>query len=470
MPTEEVQLAWKLSISGADEVKASLAQLHEQFNKGEISLDEYTKGLRNASSNARTLAGESQMNTRIWLAQHPAINQLSRTMSGFNRVLSATVQAMTLMNTATLVMRSSNGEMIDLQNQLAEAERNYNKELDPEKKESYARQIASIKDNMSRLNEQMSQDKIQGYFSLATGIGSIAASALIAAPSLASLAGSAAGSAAVMIPAFGGISIAAGPLILIIAAIAAVVLLLIMYWPQLTEAFKGFIEWAQKGIDWLGSVFAPMFEGIWKEAGQFVDAFVNGAIATWNGLVSFFEGVWKGLSQGFTFLWDGLSKGAADLWDKLTKGFGVFWEGLKSVTKGAIDAIVGFISGMVNSIIGSVRSALEWIAKLPSNISSTITTTINSITGGGSTVKKGAVGLNEVVNEPTLFMAGEAGRPEQVKITPLGRAGGSEGGGSGGGTTVINNYIEGSIHSERDLEQVMNRYGIRQARRRGWKV
>jgi len=60
---------------------------------------------------------------------------------------------------------------------------------------------------------------------------------------------------------------------------------------------------------------------------------------------------------------------------------------------------------------------------------------------------KAANGFDGMVNSPTMFLAGEAGA-EQVSITPARRSAG------GGGAIVVNNYVSGSVISERELEKL----------------
>ena len=66
--------------------------------------------------------------------------------------------------------------------------------------------------------------------------------------------------------------------------------------------------------------------------------------------------------------------------------------------------------------------------------------------GGKIVGYKAANGFDGMVNSPTMFLAGEAG-PENVSITPTRSK-------SGGGAIVVNNYVSGSVISERELEKI----------------
>lgn len=443
MASEEVQLAWRLSVAGTEDVKARLSELHEQFNRGEITVDEYGKGLNKASSTARALGSQSQINTRLFLAQHPTINQLTRTLSGFNRVLGATVSAQNALNIASLLTVGRTNSLITLQNELAAAERDYNTALDSETKEKAARRIAELKSSIEETKKNLDEDFINRIFSFGTNLASIATSAILAAPAL--------GAAAAGLGVFGAASIAVAgmtiplmPLLGILGAIAVAAVLLITYWPQITEAFKGF-------TDFLTDVFTPVLQFIqdhWKE------------------LLIVFTGGLGALVVFFHDNWDAITKGLADAWNSITTGLSAFWEGFKTITTGAVNAIVSTVQGMVNGIISAVRSALDWLAKLPGNVASGASNFLagsaNAIGGAvGLNVTKAAAGMDEVVTGPRLILVGEGGQREHVKVTPGGR------GSAEGGTTIINNYrFEGSLYTERDLESLNNRFLRNQFRRR----
>ncbi len=474
MASEEVQLAWKLSIAGAEDVKRRLSELHEQFNRGEISVEQYSKELNKQGGVLRTLTNQHALQNRLWLAQHPTINQLSRTLSGFNRVLSATTTAMTAINIAQLLMRTSSGQLIELQNQLAEAERNYNAAIDPEKKEEYARQIASIKAELEQANAQMAADKTQGIISFATSIALIGSSAIQTATQLKTSGTGFAifsGGLRTATGALRSMWAALGPVGWAILALSIIIPLVIEYWDELAAAFGAFIDFIRPGFEWLAGQFLSGFQALWEGAGKFLESFVKGAVDAWDGFVSGLEDIWLGLQAGFEAMWLGVVAMSQSFMDFLQGAFTAFWDSVKNLTTNAANSVVNTVSGMVNSIIASVRNALDWLAKLPGNVASGISNFLSGNpspppSSGSSGIKKGATGLHTIADKPMLFLAGEAGQPEEVTIRPIGRTGTS----TTTTTPTINIYVEGSIHAERDLEQVLDRYGIREARRRGWKA
>lgn len=467
MVEEDVQLAWKLSIAGADEVKQRLAEVHEQFNKGEITVQQYSKELKANDSTLRALTSNTQIQTRAWLAQHPTINTLSRSMSGFNRVLSATVQAMNLMNTATLLMRTDSGNLVEAQNQLAEAQRNYNAALTPEDQEKWARAVAEAQDHLDSISKTMNDDLINKTFNFGTSIAIVTASIISSIGKFAEFrfalgeAGAAiSGAFAVFSGLFAGITpvlvtfgALAGTVASVVGAIALALYYALTPGDQFAEMLKSIFPDAAAGIDAASETIDKFFRETLIGGAQYVLTwlavnFVGGAQITWEAIKTLFS----------------------DAATNITAAFSVFWNGLDQIAKSVSGSVINTVSGMVDSIINAVRRALDYLAKLPGNIASGIGNFISgsSKSSSGSSIPKYAAGGSFVTNGPQMFIAGEGGVREEVSVKSIGRA--SSTSSSSGGNTTINIKVDGSVVAERDLEKLFNKYGIREARRRGWKA
>lgn len=466
--SEEVQIAWKLSIAGAEDVKQQLAQVHEQFNRGEISVEQYGKQINQQNSTLRALTSNTQFQTRAWLAQHPTINTLSRSMSGFNRVLSATVQAMNLMNTATLLMRTDSGNLAEAQNRLAEAQRNLAAATTPEEYEKWSRAVAEANDNLESMKKNMNDDFNNRLSQFGINAAFIGTSILATLPRLTELRltllgiGASVGTA---FASFAGLFVGLAPVLATFGALAGTVatvvgaIALALYYAltpgdQFAEMLKGIFPDAAAGIDAASETIDKFFRETLIGGAQYALTwlavnFVGGAVLTWDAVKSAFSEAENSISAAFT----------------------AFWNGLDQVAKNVSNSVITTVSGMTDAIISAVRRALDYLAKLPGNIASGIG---NFISGGsskspsGTSIPKYAAGGSFVTNGPQMFIAGEGGVREEVSVKSIGRSGGSS---SESGTT-INNYITvgGSIAAERDLEQLINKYGIREARRRGWKA
>jgi phage-related protein len=465
---EDVQLAWKLSIAGAEEVKERLAEVHEQFDRGELTVQQYGKELKAQDSTLRTLTNSTQFQTRAWLAQHPTINQLSRSMSGLNRVLSATTAAMTAINTASLLMRSDSSTTIGLQNQLAEAERNYNAALTPEEKEKAARAVSSLKDEMAEAKKTADDDFINHMFSLGIGIAQIGTTILATIPrfkDLVTTLGDIGGGLAAIGSAFGLIApvlITGAALFGTIASVIGAIALAIYYaltpGDQFADMLKSIFPNSAAAIDAASAAIDDFFKNV----------LIGGGIAALTWLASNFV-------SGVTQVWDTVSGLFTSAGAAITEAFAVFWNGLQSVAQSVSKSIVSTVTDMVDGIISAVKSALEWLSKLPGDIASGIgnffsggsSSSGGGSSGGGGAVRGYAAGGTFTTSGPTLFMAGEGGVREQVNVQSVGRASTSS---NAGGNTYLNIHMDGSVVAERDLEGLINRYGIRQARRRGWKA
>ncbi|QDP52054.1 MAG: hypothetical protein Unbinned2514contig1001_44 [Prokaryotic dsDNA virus sp.] len=119
-------------------------------------------------------------------------------------------------------------------------------------------------------------------------------------------------------------------------------------------------------------------------------------------------------------------------------------EAIVSTAKGAAKAIeAGFPLGLINAalVIAEGAAQLTQISQGISQISSMPTTTMKTVFA--------AEGFDGVVDKPTQFIAGEAGR-ESVNITPLERDGTNVGTGGGGGASNIT--ISGNVLSQEFVE------------------
>lgn len=449
MASEQVDLAWRLSISGASDVKQKISELHEQFNKGEISVEDYAKGLNKAGSTARALGSQSQLNTRIFLAQHPTINQLSRTMAGFNRVLNATLAAQNAINIASLLLRTNTGNMVELQNQLAAAERDYNTAIDPDKKEEAARNVAKYKAEIEDANKQMTEDNINKFFTTATAIATIGTQALMATPALA------------------GFGFALLPVMGALAGIGGV-------WYLLNNDSDDFVKQMKElsGIDLSAQ----------KDDIQAIFDFLAGPLIRnkskkdndpWGWLISPLPGV-RNAIEDFTTKWLPDSLNGMNDWIKGTWGIDLkagmisIWNGILRVNEMSINGILTGAEAMANGFVAAINRLIEAWNSIPNNPFRIGTLSQVSIPRISIPLVTAAAGMDEVVREPRLLLVGEGGQPEHVKVTPGGR------GGSGGssGSTITNNFhyhIAGSIYAERDLQSLADRNIQQQYKRRGYK-
>lgn len=491
MATDEVQLAWHLSVAGAEEVTQKLSDLHQQFDRGEISVQDYSKGLRNAGSDLNALRNSSQLSTRAWQAQHPQLNMLSRSMSGMSRVMSTVVMAQTAMNVANLLFNQQAKGRQTLVNELAAAERDYNNALTADAKEEASRRVAALKSELEDYDKQMTQQTISNTITFASSIGMIGASIIGALPKLKDLSGAMSGmfknlgggNAARALGGMAALGIGATALatggldaligksetvedkLKAIGGIGAIGVGIALEFPAIAKiALIGTaIAVATTGIilfrNEIGAAFAFIAEALAPTADAIMNFFTHDLLA-WGA----FALSWLGSTFGpaFTAIWEGIQTGAEFIWNSLQAGFLALWNGFATVANNAMVAIATGIQSFINGIISGVEAALNAIARLSGG--GGISLGRVSIAAPSIPLIAAANGFNGMVTRPTLFLTGERGR-EHVKVTP----GGLQAGGSGGATIVNNFNVEGSIRSDNDFLRMVDKYFVREAHRRGWK-
>ena len=134
------------------------------------------------------------------------------------------------------------------------------------------------------------------------------------------------------------IFLAANPIVLVVAAIAAliaIVYLLVTHWDQVKAA--GAAAW-----DWI--------KNAWSVASAWMNTNVVQPIS------KFFAGLWTGISTAAGNAW----KGIKDVWDKASS-----WikehviDPIEKGFKGSINNMIGMVEGFVNSFIGGVNKIIE---------------------------------------------------------------------------------------------------------------
>lgn len=163
----------RIRSEGADELKTRLRELRTEFERGDISVSEYSKGLRGVNRDARSMTQQSQVATRVFLAQHPAINSLSRAMSTFGSISRTALSITTAFSVAKLAFGGSTSAMMELQSELAEAERNFNKLNEAGDKIGATEQkenIDILKQKIKELTDSASEEKIVNLVNLGSTV------------------------------------------------------------------------------------------------------------------------------------------------------------------------------------------------------------------------------------------------------------------------------------------------------------
>lgn len=231
------------------------------------------------------------------------------------------------------------------------------------------------------------------------------------------------------------------PIMLIIAAVAALVGAFIYLWNNcdefrefwynlwdaIVEAFNATVEWFKGAAASVGQFFSDAWQyikNVWSEVTEFfsgiwngiTDAFSatgawfskqftaakNGVKNAWSGVTKFFSGVWNGITGAFSTVGSWFSTAFSDAWSGITSAF-------SNVGK--------FFSGVWETVTGAFSDAFDGMASIGKNI---IEGLWNGISNMGAWISEKLRGFGENVlgsiksffgiASPSKVMAKEVGR------------------------------------------------------------
>ena len=192
----------------------------------------------------------------------------------------------------------------------------------------------------------------------------------------------------------------ANPIVLIIAAIAALVAACIYLW-NTNEDFRQF--WIDLWED-IKEVAIAVWEAISEFLSNAWGAIRQTAATVWNGISDFFSGIWDGIKSTVStvagairdFLsgvWNTIKSTATTVWTAISTFFTTVWNGIQSVVTTVVTAVSTFLTTAWNAIkttIQTVMTAIQTIFTTIWNaIKSVITTVVNGISSTISTVWNG---------------------------------------------------------------------------------
>lgn len=166
------------------------------------------------------------------------------------------------------------------------------------------------------------------------------------------------------------VTMLANPIVLIIAAIAALVAAFIYLWTH-CEGFREF---------WIG---------LWENVKAAAVAVWNGLkdffAAAWNGIVSVAQTVWNSLAAFFTGLWDGIKNVVTTVVTAISDFLTAAWNTICSVVSTVLTAIHTVVSTVWNGILSAVTMIVNGILSVISvvwnAIQAVITTVVTAISG-----------------------------------------------------------------------------------------
>ncbi len=146
--------------------------------------------------------------------------------------------------------------------------------------------------------------------------------------------------------------LAANPIIAIIAAIAAVVAALVVFF---TKTKTGRQLWAN---------FVNFLKTVWNGLVQIATTVWNAIVQAFTTAVQTVQNVWNGITSFFSNLWNGIVSGVSAAWNGVVSVFTTVVQAVQNVWNG----ITSFFSGLWNGIVSGISSAWNGVSQFFTNL------------------------------------------------------------------------------------------------------
>ena len=183
--------------------------------------------------------------------------------------------------------------------------------------------------------------------------------------------------------------LAANPIGLVVAAIAALIAIFVALWNN-CEGFREFWIGLWEGIKaaaiavW--EALSSFFQGAWE-------TIVNLAQTIWGGIGDFFSGLWEAISstaqavwgaigEFLSGLWTGIVSTAQSIWSGITEFFSGLWEGIRATAEAVWNGISTFLSTIWTAISTAAQTIWNGIATFLSTLWTAISTTAQAAWNG----------------------------------------------------------------------------------------
>ena len=267
-------------------------------------------------------------------------------------------------------------------------------------------------------------------------------------------------------------TMAANPILAIVAAITALVAAFMYLW-QNCEAFRNFWITLWENIKQIFTNVWNAIVGFFTEtipnAWQTVVDMFNAAVDWWNGLWQgvgdFFKGIWDGICSFFTqtipnawnqvkSMFDRVGQWWNNLWQGVSNTFKRIWDGFVDIAKAPINGIIG----LINAAIGGINWMIDQINKISFDMpdwlgGAHIGFSIGRISevpylSKGGTLSSGSAIVGE--KGPELLTMLDGGK---ARVTPLTNSQKQQGSFLAGGITInIDSFINND--TSKDVKQL----------------
>ena len=181
-------------------------------------------------------------------------------------------------------------------------------------------------------------------------------------------------------------AMAANPILLIVAAIAALVLAFIHLW-NTSEEFRAFWIGLWEAIktvvttvvETISTFLSTAWSGM-QAAATAVRSAISGFFSSvWSTIQSVFQTVVTAITGFLSSAWNGIKITAESVWNAISGFFSSVWSGINAVFTTVVGSIIGFLASSWSSIQGTVSSVWNAIKTLFSSIWSGIQTVISTV-------------------------------------------------------------------------------------------
>lgn len=181
----------------------------------------------------------------------------------------------------------------------------------------------------------------------------------------------------------------ANPIVLIIAAVAALAAAFIYLWNNCEEFRQFWIDLWESIKEIAVAVWEALkvfFKAAWE-------AIKTTATTVWNAIKDFFSGLWEGIKNVFmtvvnaissflTGAWNAIKNTVTMVWNAISIFFSTVWNGIKNTVTAVVTTVQTFLSAAWNGIKTAITTVLNAISSVVSTVWNGIKTTITNIVNG----------------------------------------------------------------------------------------